>query len=136
MNEPRVLVIDRSKWRVGGGQFAKTFGDTSLCNAQGFMCCLGFDTLALTGMVDDVGGPYTFADKHREHLPALIDAGVLAESDRFHFNATNWTSEALTLNDDPELSPTDREARLTAHFALRNVTLRFEGEYPKEYGFA
>lgn len=43
------FTIDRSKWRFGGDSYnlINLFGDTLLCNAADFMCCLGHVSLQL-----------------------------------------------------------------------------------------
>jgi hypothetical protein len=72
----KVLTIQRSKWRRGGGDDSKhPAGPTRLLNEKGFMCCLGFDALACgvpaeeihdVGEPEEIGNLETFGDYYTE----------------------------------------------------------------------
>lgn len=49
------ITIDRSKWRRGGDN-QKDAGETCLLNNEGFMCCLGFISLAEGFAEDEILG--------------------------------------------------------------------------------
>lgn len=107
------LVIDRSKWRSGALSEAMTGqGPTLLLNKDGFMCCLGFESLRLGMPPDKIFGesrPYYYEEWE----------GV----------DPNWISKALNINDNIFLSRDQREAMLIDHFRERDIELTFEGEY-------
>lgn len=125
--EPRVLVIDRAKWRVGGGSQKLKYlcGRVALRNEEGFLCCLGFDALACgvpEGALKDWSLPTSVDIEH-----PWVDA----------LSRDDWAGDAMSINDDEprRFSIEEREAKLIEHFKshpLGPVDLRFEGDYLPE----
>ena len=102
------------------------FGITSLENASGYRCCLGF-VCAQAGVSEFkyVGDPDSLDDED-----AGILEGLLTEKSSVGTYRNNrLTQRAMDLNDDPALSKEGREKRLTALFNEHGLKLKFIGEY-------
>lgn len=124
------LIIDRAKWRTGGDLSypnATGEGSTLLLNDEGFMCCLGFRCHQMGIPKNDllnVGTPGS--------LSGLYDIPDLIEGMYFGcFDNSRFASKAIQLNDDPFLTPEQREKAITEHFKTIGVTVEFKGRYKK-----
>ena len=124
------LIIDRSKWRTGGGCNSKNEtgdGATKLLNKEGYMCCLGFACIQ-SGVPEDKmldrGTPSSLADyidwkDLYPLIPHLIVSGV----------NTLFSAKAMALNDDQAIDSSERERRITKHFAEIGTEVEFTGQY-------
>lgn len=130
------LIIDRSRWRTGGGQFApEAFttknitgeGFTQLLNEEGYMCCLGFaciqsgvpkERLLHSGTPSSLGDYIDWKDL-RLLIPHLVVGGV----------NTLFSAKAMSLNDDQTIDSSERERRITKHFAEIGTEVEFTGQY-------
>jgi hypothetical protein len=120
------VVIDRSKWRTGGDVRPSGWGDTELRNKNGFQCCLGFCVKAFDPKLPITG----------RAEPANL--GVFIPSLASNF-VSNWVApsftntplaiRAMAINDDPEISHRQREAKLLRLFKNSPYQLKFVGKY-------
>lgn len=118
------LIIDRSKWRSGDWSVNTTGkGGTLLLNQEGYMCCLGFRCHQMGIPKEDLldrGGPWELSLKW--DIPDLLDEHV-------NYNNSDFTEEAITINDTPSLTPAEREIAIKNHFKHIGVTVEFTGKY-------
>jgi len=124
------LIIDRSKWRTGGNSSSENMtgkGDTLLLNPQGFMCCLGFEALRRGKEPDEI---LNCAEPH--------DVGAIPflslpdeDGEEYGYSDTAFTSQAIRINDDDNITPEEREQKITTKFKEINVEVEFIGEYVK-----
>lgn len=148
--EMKELVIDRALHRCAGDPAnAPTLdegygqGETMLRNDQGFMCCLGFDALALglrqeeittfTGPEDVVNRSRSIDEKRRQEIiDILVKEGrikkYLSIDRKDIFIVTDWTSKAMRLNDERDMSK--KEEDLIEHFKKVGIKLSFSGVRP------
>lgn len=118
------FVIERSKWRTGGADFNREYGDTLLLNSKGFMCCLGFfcnqienrTTDEILGVADPVG-----LDNEDRSTNLIDDDG---------FNKP-WVRSAIETNDDDSISKETREEKIHKLFKDNGYDLKFINEYPE-----
>jgi hypothetical protein len=147
----RQLVIDRSIWRTGGDVYIynKHFGSTQLLNRQGKMCCLGFYCERIAGInkYDLYYRPTPFALKHdffdNDDINVLIKSEKVEVPTRYYstsvekvvetikYSDSEFSIEAIQINDDENISNEQREQLLTEHFKTINIELIFINEYPK-----
>lgn len=118
-----ILKIDRSKWRTGGnwGKHRTGEGDTELLNKEGYMCCLGFRCNQLGVPKKDLLGVSSPRETKWEVIPDLLD-------DLTYFN-TIFCQDAMSINDDKNLTPKKREERIKKHFAKKKTRVVFTGKY-------
>jgi hypothetical protein len=118
------LIIDRSKWRSGDWSFNTTGeGGTYLLNKQGYMCCLGFRCHQMGIPKEDLldrGGPWELSFKW--NIPDLLDEDV-------SYKNSDFTDEAIDINDDVLLTPAEREIAIKNHFKKIGVIVEFTGKY-------
>jgi hypothetical protein len=118
------FVINRSKWRTGGADFTRKYGDTLLLNSKGFMCCLGFFCNQIENRTTDelMGVPD----------PAGIDGDIrgsnLIGDDGFN---RPWVESVIIINDDYYLSKGTREERIHKLFKDNGYDVKFINEYPE-----
>jgi hypothetical protein len=97
-----------------------------LANREGFMCCLG-QISCQAGVpykaVIDVASPNGIDDEHNRPITSLF----LSARDTDNQNKLAW--EAMRINDHSKLTGEEREAKLSALFALHGHTLTFTGEF-------
>lgn len=106
MDSPKVLTIQRSKWRRGGAS------GTYLLASDGMMCCLGFDALACglpAARIERVAEPYDIVgkDDFEEYAKSprfFDDDGYVSQSELVH--------RAIDINDGAYDSEAEREAAL------------------------
>jgi hypothetical protein len=115
MSEPRVLVIDRTKWRRGGDtdELTRAFGPTALLNDEHMMCCLGFSALACgvpEGIIVGHGEPCDLDD--RRNLPPEYLSTHFYEDADGDLMSRNEVAVAITINDRDGLTDAEREAQL------------------------
>jgi hypothetical protein len=121
------LVIDRSKWRTGGGGYNFTYGETKLLNDMGYMCCLGFYCVQI--------GNKTKNEIYGITCPSHLDSFEGVEElvkDGNHLNDTNsdFSESAIYINDS-DISNEERERQLKELFKKNGVDLKFVGKHKK-----
>jgi hypothetical protein len=107
VSEPKILTIERAKWRRGGDVNNKKYGMTMLLNSRGYMCCLGFDAIACGIAKDRLRRrdyPHQIRNAPAEYVATRTDGN-------WHSDAV---SEAIEANDDPDISDREREKRVRA----------------------
>ncbi len=118
------FTIDRSTWRFGGDVLARNekFGTTYLLNEQGFMCCLG-----------QCHRQMGYNDKSilKKGSPQAVKGTPRPNPFLFGLENSPLTTMCIGINDDPELSNEEREAKLIAAFKGCNLTLEFINNYPE-----
>lgn len=126
----QVIEIDRSKWarKIPGKRSYKLFGETCLLNSRGNKCCLGFISSAL-GIEDhvlrDCGVPSSI---RREVFPLNVKVEGKYST---YFENTELSTNAVTINDDDEIAPKDKEKLLKELFK-DHFTLKFVGRTPSK----
>jgi len=129
------FVIDRSKWKSGdrdrGGHVTGN-GRTDLLNPEGFSCCLGLLCLDRGISPDVIKCRTTPLDLHYdlsiedlEKIPELIDK----DSKTNVWNETDFSSNAMRLNDNGSITSTEREVKLKKLFMSVDIELEFVNEY-------
>lgn len=129
-----VLTIDRSKWRTGSdGPHHTGKGLTQLLNKQGFMCCLGFRCNQMGVLKKDLLGKSEPNDLSDEYdIPDLVeDKPIYDWLGAMYYENTDFTREAIQINDDNSLTKKERERRIKEHFQKINVKVIFKNKYPK-----
>ena len=118
------FVIDRSKWRTGGGSFDHKYGRTYLLNSKGFMCCLGFFCNQIenraTNEIMYTPDPAQFDDNIR-------GSNLIGEDG----HNKPWVESAMEINDDDGLSKETREERIHNLFKDNGYDVKFINEYPE-----
>lgn len=114
------LVIDRQKWRTGSDGPHKTGeGTTQLLNEQGFMCCLGFECLRL-GLTEEnilqIGEPQEVDEAYYDNIDYML-TGARFQKD--------WVTEAIEVNDNPELTLDQKEALIESIFGKEGIEVKF-----------
>jgi len=132
------LTIDRSKWRCGGDKECgsnnqRGKGDTSLRNEEGYMCCLGFYSLACGYSEEDITYDKEPCDvvHHDEEEPKnhYPDWLVLpSDGDDYYYNTLS-ADVLMGTNDNDHLNEKQREEKVTEQFAEHDVEVEFIGEY-------
>lgn len=111
------FIIDRSKWRTGSLSDVRTgLGNTVLKNHEGYMCCLGF-ICEQSGCKDIM---YRLSPYALDNPPSF-----LSQNNR----DTKLTNDAMSINDDGEITPEEKEKVLTKLFKEHGIELEFVGEY-------
>ena len=133
---PIEVTIDRSKWRCGSdGKSAKRGeGLTQLLNNDGFMCCLGFASLAAGVDECDIKErwyPRGAAIKSRAARELMIRAGMLCGDIDDDIDEPLGIKEAIHANDSTILPDRDREAKVRAALKKIGMKVKFVGRYHK-----
>jgi hypothetical protein len=116
-----ILKINRSKWRTGSNGFDKTGqGSAALLNREGYMCCLGFRCHQLGIPKKDLLGCEFPESTGWQVIPDLLTTKG---------SNTVFTEEAAEINDNTEMSRTQREQRIKEHFAKKKIKVVFTGKY-------
>lgn len=118
------LVIDRKLWMRGGyKRFSTNLLSTTKKKADGeqYICCLGFLCLAQGMKEKDISG---------HPGPRSIDKGN-EEEGWWHENR-RFINPAMEVNDDSNISDSEREAKLIPAFQEVGITLSFIGEQKKD----
>ncbi len=113
--------IDRKTWRRGGDVYDEQFGETSLLNPQGFMCCLG-QCLLQEGLTKDklLNTPDPAGSEVANSFATVGDG----ESFDYYLN-TSLAKKAMTVNDNPDLQDVEREEKLIQLFKDNNLEIEF-----------
>ena len=133
MNQKIKVTIDRSKWRTGSfGEFASGRGNTSLLNDEGFMCCLGFCSLAVGVTESEIlyqPSPQSLCNR-KEKIINGLDSFVSQADDYlgYTFRSTYLGNEAMKINDS-NLPREVKEKRLLELFKNSEFDIEFTGEY-------
>lgn len=120
------VTIDRQKWRTGGlagGERCTGTGPTMLLNEDGYMCCLGFAASQIA--------QFDPALMHGRQTPKSLNIIIptLTSSDERGLLDTQFTGEAMWINDNPDLTTEQREESLIALFKENGIELTIQGEY-------
>lgn len=126
------FVVDRSKWRCGGnGPHSAGKGTASLLNIEGYQCCMGFVCEQLGVSRKELLGvllPSNLTWFHK--VPHEIFLGDKKTLRFYDWNCpAHLQSYAFTINDNPDLTKEEREAKLIQAFHEFGHTLKFVGEY-------
>lgn len=118
----KVLVIQRSKWRRGGhdSKLCAQYGATRLLNAQGLMCCLGFDAIACDvpePAIKDAIDPETVLIRAHQYGALDLDHHYLRSrlapgGGPQGYEQVKAVGRAMAINDDSALADAEREAQL------------------------
>jgi hypothetical protein len=123
MSEIRTVVIDRSKWRTGGGsKHATGQGDTELQNTEGYMCCLGFVCKSHKTKTKGISSPGFVGRK----IPLLTSKRDSWEG----YENTELSKDAMTINDDYGTTRQEKESKLKKLFKGK-LKLVFKGRSVK-----
>ena len=117
------IQIDRSKWRTGKDGKTKTGrGETALLNNEKYKCCLGFicEQVAPWEDIELMGEP--------DEIDEVIE-GLTEEHDGLSPVNSELTNQAMSVNDDEETTPQEKETKLTELFKESPYELIFTGEY-------
>lgn len=122
----RKFRIDRKRWRTGKASLIRTgVGLTSLKNAEGYLCCLGFACNQLGRVKQD--------DLIGEGSPAELNKAVLGLSFRDGYGEVHNTPlsrSAIRINDEEAYtSRKQREKDLVRLFRRNDIQVEFYGEY-------
>jgi len=116
------LTIDRAKWRTA----TSGKGDTRLLNEEGFMCCLGFRCNQMGIPKKELLNKTSPSDLYMNWgIPDLIDMEFWKGID---FN-TDFSNEAIRINDNSEITSEEREKKIKEHFKTKDIEVVFIGEY-------
>jgi hypothetical protein len=133
MKQKIKVTIDRSKWRTGVfSEFASGRGDTYLLNSEGFMCCLGFCSLAVGVPESEILNqptPQSLCSR-KEKIIRGLDPFVCPLRDDFQYTfcGTELSIDAMKINDS-DLSREVKEKRLLELFKDSEFDIEFTGEY-------
>lgn len=108
------LMIDRAQWLRGDKR------SCLLRVEDRKMCCLGFLGLACGAVKDEITACPSPSSACKQ---ALWPSGLLDEEG----NNTLTCGSLMNVNDDPTLSDTEREAKLTHLFQQLNIEVEFTG---------
>ena len=127
------FLIDRSKWRSGNiGEHAIGKGYPMMLNNEGFMCCLGQCSAQYNeGSVDIFGfaTPAGVAKKYRQVLNGANKViRLLTQVNGNLISNSDFSEQAMEINDDPELSTEIREEMLRYLFESEGHEIEFSGE--------
>jgi len=126
------LIIDRKKWRSGGDNYTnvREKGHTSLYNSYGYSCCLGFYCRQIgkirNKVLLDTGSPENLDIKNFNKIELLISR----DSNNNVYDNSNFTDDAVSINDDSSLSNEEREEAIIEHFKKSNIEVVFKNKYP------
>ena len=125
------LIIDRRKWRTGGDESdIRIKGPTSLYNDLGYSCCLGFYCRQIgkirNKVLLDVDTPDNLTIKNFNKIELLISR----DSNNNVYDNSDFTNDAVLINDDSCLSNEEREEAIIEHFKKANIEVVFKNEYP------
>lgn len=99
--ETKTLYLDYSKWKSGASHNPETLvgtGSTALCNAEGYMCCLGQFAIQLG--VKDLGV--------NRSVPSTLAINHIILLKNKSQNDTKFSEKAITINDNYKLTPAQR----------------------------
>jgi hypothetical protein len=135
------VTIDRARWRTGDTSTNQTGeGHTSLLNAEGHMCCLGFCLHASKVAKKYLASASTPRDAlfgvklvGKVKLDNLFRSqGVQALVTRFGIVSTDLTAKAIAINDNRLTTPKQKEKELLELFKDSVFEIKFTGRYPRK----
>ncbi len=122
------FTVDRSKWRCGGEGLNKTgIGATYLLNNQGYQCCLGFACEAAGEKKESIFYKGTPEKVHNDW--GSIIKGHMLNLVTFKGHNSEFTCDAICINDNPNLSTAERESQLIELGRKYNININFIGAY-------
>lgn len=126
MRKKDYLIINRSKWRTGSySKHSTGRGYTALLNEMGYMCCLGFRCHQMgipKRKLLGVCNPKELSEDWS--IPDLIQ-----KIWNNQYDDSEFTSIAMSINDNEILSREERETHIIDHFKTIGVTVEFKGKY-------
>ena len=125
----QTVTIDRAKWRTGRNGPNKTgTGITNLLNGEGCLCCLGFTIIQTS---PDTPPEALLGNKSPRDLEMELPGLVYTLADDWISN-TVLARRAISINDDPDTTPQQKEAKLLKLCEDDDWPYQFEfvGEYP------
>jgi hypothetical protein len=127
------IVVDCDRWCRGSN--SGTAGGSRLLTGRGYRCCLGFVAKKL-GYTDAslmaVGTPAELEDHPSRNSNVLCYPRLTDNGDDVRI--TRFTSLATEINDDREISDTERMSRLRALGRKHGVLFRFANIPKKKKG--
>lgn len=121
--------VDRNKWVRGG---KKKFGEPSLLNKQGNMCCLGFCMIQCGFVPADIrnqdlpkDAARKYEKKNAKQLTIPGDRLVWRDDYDKRIHDTELSLAAANVNDDSLISDVERELRLKDIFAEAGHSIEF-----------
>jgi hypothetical protein len=125
----RKVIVDRSKWRIGGDAWSRfeMYGKTLLLNGKGLKCCLGFAAEQLGGFSEEklrgVG--------HPKSLCRTIDGLTFyRKAMTGEILSTPLTDDLIRINDDYLIDNMTRETKIRERGLEGGIEFEFVGEYP------
>jgi hypothetical protein len=120
--ETQKFILDYSKWRCGeGGAHEVGKGQTALLNSEGYMCCLGQWSLQLGMTEGDILGNGEPCEV-KKAIPILCALSEDDEGDD-EFRTTNFSSQAMEINDKKSSTPEEKIILLSALCKKNNIEL-------------
>lgn len=126
MKKPTILVIQRSKWLTPDKMRISETSDyiSMLLDTKNndLMCCLGFYCVEAGCSKDKI------ADIGTPGMLRMLIPGLTTHPDDMLpglYISTNFTSSAMTINDNEDISNTEREQQLIELFRQEGITLSF-----------
>jgi hypothetical protein len=123
-----VLVIERDRWLRGDLRNSMLLRD-----ADGKMCCLGFDCIRRGLRSDQIRNVYTPEDLLVEEVVAPESLGDLIVSDEerlYAYRHAGAVEELMEVNDNPQMNESEREQRITELFDVLGVVVEFVDTKP------
>lgn len=120
------LTIPRDEWYRGGD---KNLNDTTpMLNDIGLRCCLGH--LGRTMNVPDsvllhTGSPLDSIGWSNELYSKYDPNDLLVHLDGIVLDNTEFTIDAMNINDNPDISEDEREQQVIELFATKGITVNF-----------
>lgn len=133
------VTIDRARWRCGGtgpNRNPPNAQDyTFLRDCDGYMCCLGFRSLASGLAIKQIFGasePCMIRLRDDESIDNLkVQSIVVKDSSRASgLRNAGYCDAAIAINDDFNTTNAEREVQLIALAAEWDEEWEFVGEYP------
>ncbi len=110
--EMKKLTIDESRWACG----SLNNGTSALLNSRGSMCCLGFLAVDSGFTRDEIGGILTPSGAAIvAHSAKNLPKGIVYDAGLDDFRTSEWTDEAMVINDQSLVPHDVRKRELTEH---------------------
>lgn len=121
----KTLVINRDKWTRGN--INQSVYGTELLNSDGCMCCLGFYMIQHTKATEECIFHRITPMGVASHGECKIGQTILLEDG----NNSQFTCDALAINDDNTFPEKERESELTKLFKTKGYHVEFTGKEEK-----
>lgn len=114
------FTVDRAKW-TGDNEYLINYFSQLYESENGRKCCIGFYASAC-GLYDseisDIDDPEELFSHNNIHLTGFIDD--------VNYENNEFSSYAMQINDDTDISMEEKESKLIALFAEQGITLTFK----------